>query len=164
MTASVAATWIEVGNTSLDDCEALTWSFGCTLRPSASVARLASTSLVFMLELVPDPVWKTSIGNSSSNSPAATRSAAPAIASATSCVHHAEPGVHPRRRALDQGERADLRALEAAAGDREVLDRPLGLRLVLGGSRDAHLAHRVVFDAVVTVAALTSGRDRGRAG
>jgi hypothetical protein len=33
---------------------------------------------------VPEPVWKTSIGNWSSNSPSATRSAAVAIRSATS--------------------------------------------------------------------------------
>ena len=28
--AFATATWTEVGNTSFDDCEALTWSFGCT--------------------------------------------------------------------------------------------------------------------------------------
>ncbi len=37
-----------------------------------------------MFELVPEPVWKTSIGNWSSNSPAATRSPAAAIRSARS--------------------------------------------------------------------------------
>ena len=83
--ASVAATWIDVGKTSLEDWEALTWSFGCTLRPSDSVARVASTSLVFMFELVPEPVWKTSIGKSASKSPAATRCAAATMESAISC-------------------------------------------------------------------------------
>ena len=37
-----------------------------------------------MLDEVPDPVWKTSIGNWSSNSPAATRTPATAIRSAMS--------------------------------------------------------------------------------
>ena len=63
-TDSVAATWIEVGKTSLDDWDALTWSFGCTLPPSNSAASVAITSLAFMLELVPDPVWNTSSGKS----------------------------------------------------------------------------------------------------
>ena len=56
-----------------------TWSLGWTPSP----ARLAMTSLAFMLVEVPEPVWKTSIGNWSSNSPSATRSAAAAIRSAS---------------------------------------------------------------------------------
>lgn len=54
---SVAATCTEVGNTSFDDCEAFTWSFGCTAEPSARVASVARTSFMFMFEDVPDPVW-----------------------------------------------------------------------------------------------------------
>lgn len=54
-TAPVTATCTEVGNTSLEDCEALTWSLGCTSR-SAVEARVASTSFMFMFELVPEPV------------------------------------------------------------------------------------------------------------
>ncbi len=54
--------WIAEGNTSLDDCEALTWSLGCTDVPDASVARVAMTSLAFILLDVPEPVWKTSMG------------------------------------------------------------------------------------------------------
>ncbi len=75
-TDSVAATWIDVGNTSFEDWEALTWSFGCTLEPNDSAATVAMTSLAFMFELVPEPVWNTSSGKSAANSPAATRSAA----------------------------------------------------------------------------------------
>ena len=41
---------------------------------------------MFMLELVPEPVWKTSIGNSSKWSPAMTASAAAVIASACSAA------------------------------------------------------------------------------
>ena len=42
------------------------------------------TSFAFMFELVPEPVWKTSIGNWSSNSPAAIRSPAAAMRCARS--------------------------------------------------------------------------------
>jgi hypothetical protein len=42
------------------------------------------TSLVFMLLEVPEPVWKTSMGKWSSQSPRATAAAAVATASATS--------------------------------------------------------------------------------
>ena len=56
----------------------LTWSLGWAPSP----ARVAITSLAFMFVDVPEPVWKTSIGNWSSNSPAATRSAATAMRSA----------------------------------------------------------------------------------
>ena len=55
--ALVTATCTEVGKTSLDDCEAFTWSLGCTSVPAMRVARVASTSFMFMFELVPDPVW-----------------------------------------------------------------------------------------------------------
>jgi hypothetical protein len=58
----------------------LTSSFEWTSSP----ARLAITSLAFVLDEVPEPVWKTSIGNWSSSSPEATRSAAAAIRSALS--------------------------------------------------------------------------------
>ncbi len=52
-----------IGNTSLVDCPMLTWSFGCTVvysprrPPRISAARLASTSLAFMLCEVPAPAW-----------------------------------------------------------------------------------------------------------
>ena len=82
-TASVAATWMLVGKVSLLLCEALTWSLGWTSTP-ACAARLAITSLAFMLELVPEPVWKTSIGNSPSCSPSTMASAAETMACACS--------------------------------------------------------------------------------
>ena len=56
---SSAARWTAEGNTSLEDCPMLTWSLGCAPAP----ARRAMTSLAFMFVEVPDPVWKTSIGN-----------------------------------------------------------------------------------------------------
>ena len=57
MSAAVTAMCTDVGNTSFDDCEALTWSFGCTGEPSFSVASVASTSFMFMFDDVPEPVW-----------------------------------------------------------------------------------------------------------
>ncbi len=97
----------------------LTWSFACTSSP----ASVAMTSFAFMFEEVPEPVWKTSIGNWSSSSPEATRSAAAAIRAAMSgssrsrsaftCA--AAPLIRPSQRA--HGDRNRL------AGDGEVGDR-----------------------------------------
>src|SRR3712207_1721461 len=110
--ARVAATWMAEGNTSLDDCEALTWSLGCTGVPVASVARVAMTSLVFMLLDVPEPVWKTSMGKWSSHVPDATSPAASVIARATS------PGRTPRS-ALTRAA-APLMAASAAMSSRSM--------------------------------------------
>ena len=41
------------GNTSFEDCDALTWSLGWTGAPRRCEATLARTSLAFMLVLVP---------------------------------------------------------------------------------------------------------------
>ena len=70
--AATAAMCIAVGITSFEDWLAFTSSFGCTsFEPSSppriSEARLARTSLAFMFVEVPDPVWKTSTTNWSSN-------------------------------------------------------------------------------------------------
>jgi hypothetical protein len=53
----VTATCTEVGKTSFDDCDMLTWSLGCTFEPREFVARVASTSFMFMFDDVPEPVW-----------------------------------------------------------------------------------------------------------
>ena len=71
------------------DWPLLTWSFGCTflaprVPPRISAARLASTSLTFMLVEVAEPVWKTSRGNWPSSLPSAISSAAWRMALATS--------------------------------------------------------------------------------
>ena len=58
----------------------LTWSLGCAPSP----AIVAMTSLAFMFDEVPEPVWKTSIGNWSSWRPWAISSAAAAIRCARS--------------------------------------------------------------------------------
>ena len=77
-----------VGKVSLDDWLRLTWSFGCTGdlppsgAPSSSLARLAITSLAFMLVWVPEPVCQTTSGKWSASAPSATSWAARTIASA----------------------------------------------------------------------------------
>ena len=146
MIACTAATWIEDGKTSLDDWEALTWSLGCTARRGSGTARVAITSLAFMLDEVPEPVWKTSIGNWSSCRPAITSSAAATMAVDDVRGQYAELGVGHRGRPLDLGQRSDMGGREPASGDREVLHRPLGLGRVQGVLRHPHLAHRVVLD------------------
>ncbi len=83
-----------MGITSLLDCPALTWSFGCTFfeptaPPRISIARLASTSLTFMLVEVAEPVWKMSSGNWPSSLPSITSAAACRMARAIS------PGTTP---------------------------------------------------------------------
>src|SRR5262249_47853527 len=80
VSVSRAARWTADGKTSLEDCPRLTSSFGWTSSPASA----ASTSFAFMFDDVPDPVWKTSIGNWSSCSPAATASPPAAIRSASS--------------------------------------------------------------------------------
>src|SRR5580698_10602177 len=81
--ASTALTCTAVGIASLLLCPMLTWSFGCTAAPRLPVASAAMTSLAFMLVLVPEPVWNTSIGKCASCLPAATSVAAASMAWAT---------------------------------------------------------------------------------
>ncbi len=59
---------------------------------------------------------------------------------------HPELGVGARGGLLHAREGLDVPALEAGAGDREVLHGALRLRPVQRGRGDAHLAHRVVLD------------------
>ena len=117
------------GTVSFEDCDALTWSLGCTSRPSDADARLASTSLTFMFVDVPDPVWKTSMGNCSSCSPASTapRRGGDRLGHVVVDAGDAELGVHGRGVPLDRGQRVGDAHVERVAGDREVGDRQVGL-------------------------------------
>ena len=110
-------------------------------------ARCAITSLAFMLVLVPEPVWNTSIGNWSSNWPSATASAALRIAVAWFFFRWPSCQVGLGRGRLDQPQRADEAARQRQAGDREIVDRPLGLRAVQRVGGHLQFAHAVVFDA-----------------
>ncbi len=106
---------------------------------------------MFMFDEVPLPVWYTSIGNWSVNSPAMIRSAARAMASAIVGVERAEILVREGGGLLDPRERDDLGGLQRIARDGEVLHGSLRLRGVERVFGNAHLAHRVVLDAVLDV-------------
>ena len=93
------------------------------------------TSLAFMFDDVPEPVWKTSIGNWSSWSPRAISSAAAAIRSASVGVEQPELGVDARGGALDAAEPAHDGDGHALARDGEVgdgLGRLAAPQLLLG--------------------------------
>ncbi len=80
--SSATATCITVGNTSFDDCDRFTSSFGWMgffepmVPPASSIARLAMTSLAFMFDCVPLPVCHTTSGKCASSLPSMTSSAA----------------------------------------------------------------------------------------
>src|SRR5918994_6549731 len=88
----------------------LTWSLGWAPSP----ARLAITSLAFMFEEVPEPVWKTSTGNWSSCSPSAIERPASAMRSARSAssppsaplASAAAPLIRPSQRTTGTGTRS----------------------------------------------------------
>ena len=100
----------------------LTWSFGCTSSP----ASVAITSFAFMFDDVPEPVWKTSIGNWSSSSPEATRSAAAAIRSALSASRRPRSALTRAAAALI---RPSQRATGAGIGLPETGKLPIALRV-----------------------------------
>ena len=74
-----------VGKVSFEDWPRFTWSLGCTgdlvpmVPPASSMARLEMTSLAFMFDWVPEPVWKTTSGKLSSSLPEMTSSPACAM-------------------------------------------------------------------------------------
>src|SRR5829696_8412389 len=76
--SSSAARCTAVWNTSLEDWPMFTWSLGCA-GGWDPLAIVAMTSLAFMFDEVPEPVWKTSIGNWPSCLPSAISSPASAI-------------------------------------------------------------------------------------
>lgn len=82
-----AAICMTVGNTSFDDYDLLTSSFGWIsfeprLPPIISIALFEITSFAFIFDYVPDPVCHTTNGKWSSSLPCFTSSAAFTIASA----------------------------------------------------------------------------------
>src|SRR3954467_12993449 len=108
--SSSAARCTALGNTSLEDWPMLTWSLACTPSP----ASVAMTSLAFMFDEVPEPVWKTSIGNWWSWRPCAISSAAAAMRWARSAsssprsafVRAAAPLMRPSQRTTATGTRS----------------------------------------------------------
>ena len=102
---------------------------------------------MFMLELVPEPVWKTSIGKSSWCSPADDLVGAGRDGLGLVVGDDAELGVDPGRGLLHPRHRHDVRRLEGGAADREVLHGALGLCAPQGVPGDLDVAHAVVLGA-----------------
>ena len=160
-----AATWIAVGKMSLLRLAGVDVVVGVDLdagprRPQP--AREASTSLVFMLELVPEPVWNTSTGKWSSCRPSATSRAARRDRLGA-CSRSSTPRSALTRAAggLDRAPSArDQARLQPGAADREVLHRALGLGPPQGVGGDPDLAHGVVLGAVLLLVAHPSEATR----
>ena len=151
---STAARCTADGNTSFDDWPMFTWSLGWTPSP----ARFAITSLAFMFDEVPEPVWKTSIGNWSSCSPLATSSPAARDPLGELRVQQSQLGVHACGRGLDPAQPAHHRRGHVLARDREVLYRFHRLRppeLLLHGL--AYLAMEAIGRRSRAVAATAAG-------
>ena len=75
--ASAAAMCIAVGKVSLEDWDMLISSLGwSSFLPASSLPRLAMTSLVFILDWVPEPVCQTTRGKCSLSAPLMTSSQA----------------------------------------------------------------------------------------
>ena len=121
--SSSAARCTADGKTSFDDCPMFTSSLAWT----ASPASVAITSLAFMFDDVPEPVWKTSIGNWSSSSPAAMRSPGGRDPRRLLGVEQAELGVHAGGGRLDPAQPARHGCGNRLARDRKVRDRLGGL-------------------------------------
>ena len=143
--------YMAVGNVSLDDWPRFTSSFGWIgafepmVPPAISMARLEITSLAFMFDWVPDPVWNTTSGKWSSSVPAITSSAARQISSTFSGGSCPSSPLAMRGALLEDAERADDGTGEAEPvdADREVLDRPLGLCAPVAVGRNLDRSHRV---------------------
>ena len=126
----------------------LTWSLGWASSP----ARLAITSLAFMFEEVPEPVWKTSTGNWSSCSP--SRDLVARLGDPLGDVRVELPSSALARAAaaLSRPSQWITGARHRLPGDLEVLDRlarsrrprALGLPSALGGPYLARLEARAV--------------------
>ncbi len=102
------------------------------------MARLESTSFMFMLDWVPEPVCQTTRGNSSSNLPWTTSAAAVEMASAKLVVEFAQILVHEGRGLLDERESVHERGRHSLSADAEILDGTLGLGApeLVGGDFD----------------------------
>ena len=160
-TRTAAATWMAVGNTSLDDCDALTSSLGCTGSAERRRSRGGRS-----------PRWRSCWwtcpsrsgtcrpGTASSQRPSATCCAAVDDGGGHVAVDHPEVGVDLRRGRLDRPEGVDQLRLDGPPRHGEVLHRPLRLGAPAGRGRHPHLAHRVVLDPDVVLGHAPTVRPR----
>ncbi len=151
VTASDAATWIAVGKVSLEDWRGVDVVVGVHLDAGPSQPARRS------------PRWRSCWSWSRSRSGRrrsgmrrrARRRRPPgprvSMAAAGSASSDAERAVDLGRGRLDLADGVDQRRLDRRTADREVLDRPLGLRPPQGLARHLDLAHRVVLGAEVLI-------------
>ena len=148
----MAATWTDVGKTSLEDCEALTWSFGWTTLSLPAACEGARC------ELGDDLVGVHVRGRAGAGLEDVDREVAVVLAGGhligsvgdrlgELAVEHPQFGVGLCSCLLDPGQRLDVGALQGLAGDGEVLHCTLRLGAVQGVHGDADFAHRVMFNA-----------------
>ena len=127
-----------------------------------SPARFAMTSLAFMFDEVPEPVWKTSIGNWSSCSPLGDL-----VGGRRRCARRRRASSSPssafdaRRGALDAPEPAHDRHRDALARDREVVDR-LGRLAAPELLSRRHEVHRLFTEVPRTECVLDARYDHAR--
>ena len=123
------------------DCPMFTWSFGC------APEMVAMTSLAFMFEDVPEPVWKTSIGNCASCLPCGDLVAGGGDLLGQLGVEQPELRVDPRGVALDAPEPAHDRQRDAFSRNGEVRDGLGGLAApqLRRGLLHAHGLLRVIY-------------------
>ena len=135
------------------------------------MARLASTSLVFMLWLTPAPAWKGSTRKASMRracrrlaSGVSRIGARPRISSAAwTMASQSASGRRPvcvvgaRRGLLDLDRGTDERDVRPPAADREVADRALRLDAVVGVRGHLQRAQRVALEAVAGARSVAGG-------
>ena len=119
----------------------LTWSFGLTgflssssATPRIWLARLAITSLTFMLWLVPAPAWNGSTTNWSACLPSSTSWAARDDGAGELGVEQAQVAVDLGGGALDHRHAPDEGRVGLHAADGEVQHGALGLRAIAGAA------------------------------
>ena len=142
-----------VGKVSLDDCDMLTSSFGCTgvfepiTPPAISMARFEITSLAFMLVCVPEPVCQMRSGKWASSVAVAHLAGGVDDQRGAGLVHLAQLGVGHRGGFFEQPERPDDGPGHLVFADGEVNERALGLRAPVGVGGNLDGPHGVGLDA-----------------
>ena len=111
------------------------------------MARLAITSLTFMLVEVAEPVWKTSSGNWPSSLPSITSWAAWRMALATSAGTEPSSSLTTAASPLIIATAAMNRCGQRQPRDGEIAPRPLRLGAVIRLGGDFDLAQAVFFDS-----------------
>ena len=109
---------------------------------------MAITSLAFMLVWVPEPVWKTTSGNSASCTPGGNLAGGRDDQAGAVLIELAEVVVGERRALLHQAEGPDdgTRPPEPIDADGEEPERALGLRAPQTIRGDRHVTQGIVLD------------------